>query len=68
MENNAVSEQDDGHIKHQVRHLSMAVCIEGIITELVSVWLVMCVGLVNNQVGVCVWRENVLVTKAITKM
>jgi len=40
----------------------MTVTIERIISQLISVRLIMGVWLVNNQVSVGIWRENVLVT------
>ena len=40
----------------------MTVAIERIISQLISVRLIMGVWLVNNQVSVGIWRENVLVT------
>jgi hypothetical protein len=40
----------------------MALGIERIISELITVWLIMGVGLVHYQISVGVWRENVLVT------
>ena len=58
-----VSQCNASHKQHQVGHLTMTMCIERIITKLIPVWLIMCVWLVDNQVGVRVWRENVLVTE-----
>ena len=61
MEHYSVSEHDGSYIKHQVRHIAVAVGVEGIITDLITVWFVVRVGLVNDQVGVGVWGEYVLV-------
>ena len=61
MEHDSVGEHDGSYIEHQVRHFAVAVSVEGIVTDLITVWLVVRVGLVNDQVGMGVWGENVLV-------
>ena len=61
MEDDSVSEHDGSYIEHQVGHIAVAVSVEGIVTDLITVWLVVSVGLVDDQVGVGVWGEYVLV-------
>lgn len=62
MESQSGHECCNTNIKHHEWPVSVAVSVEGIVSQLVSVWLVMGIGLVNNQVCVRVGRENVLVT------
>ena len=50
------------NIEHEVRHVAMTVGIERVVTEFITIRFVMRVGLVHDQVGVRVRRENVLVT------
>ena len=56
-------EGDGSHKNHKVRHISVTLGVEGIITQLIAVRFVMSVRLVNNKVGVRVGREDVLVTE-----
>jgi hypothetical protein len=43
----------------------MSMGIKGIVSQLISIWLIVSVWLVNDQIGVRIWRENVLVTIGI---
>ena len=52
----------DANIEHHEWPVTMTVAVEGIVSQLIPVWLIMGVWLVNDQVGVRIWRENVLVT------
>ena len=62
MESKTCGESHDTGIHHQVRHVSMTMSIERIVTEFITIGLVMSVWFVNDQVGMGVGRENVLVT------
>ena len=61
MENNSMGEHDGSYIEHQVGHIAVAVSVEGIVTDLITIRLVVRVGFVDDQVGVGVWGEYVLV-------
>ena len=61
MEKNGVSESNDSKEKIQVWHISMSLSVKRIITDFVTIWFIVSVGFIYNQVGVRVWREDVLV-------
>ena len=63
MESDHVGEKDSSGKQHEIRHLSMAVCVEGIVSNLVSERFVMGIRLVDDEVRVSVWGENILVTR-----
>jgi hypothetical protein len=62
MERKGCHEGCDTKVEHHEWPITMSVSIERIISQLISVRLIMGVWLVNNQVSVGIWRENVLVT------
>ena len=62
MESKSCDERGESNEEHHVWHISVTVGIEGIVSEFITIWFVMSVWLVNNQVSVGVWREDVLVT------
>ena len=45
-----------------VWHITVTLGLERIVSELISVRLIMSVWLIHDQVGVRVWREDVFVT------
>ena len=63
VEGKHVRDRNDSNKEHEIGHLTMTMSVERIITKFVSVWLIVCVWLINNQVGVRVRREYILVTK-----
>jgi hypothetical protein len=62
MEGQSGNEGSDTHVDHHVWPVTMSVRVEGIVSQLITIGLIMGVWLVNNQVGVRVGGENVLVT------
>ena len=52
----------DAEIKLHEWPVTMSMSIKGIISQFISVWLIVSVWLVNDQIGMGIWRENVLVT------
>ena len=58
----------DTNIKHHVWHISVTVGIEGVVSKFITIWFVMSVWLVHDQVSVGVWREDVLVTALMKKL
>ena len=54
-------ESDNTGEHKQPRVVAMAVCVERIIADLIPVWLVVRVGLIDNAVGVRIRGEDVLV-------
>ena len=57
------AEREDRDPDEDERNVSMAVGLEGVVSELVAVGLVVGVGLVLDQVRVGVGREDVLVAR-----
>ena len=55
-------ETDSSCEQHEVGHVSVAVGIEGVVSELVTIRLVVGVGFVHDQIGVGIRREDVFVT------
>ena len=62
MESHSSDERNTSDKDHKVWHITMALGIERIISELITIWLIMGVGLVHYKISVGVWGENVLVT------
>ena len=62
MESKSCDERGESNEEHHVWHISVTVGIEGIVSKFITIWFVMSVWLVNNQISVGVWREDVLVT------
>ena len=54
--------------KHQEWVVTMSPGLERIITKLITVWFIVGVWLIDNQVSVRIWREDVLVTMKIRLM
>ena len=55
-------EADDAGEHQQPRIVTVAVRVERVVANLVTIWLIVRVRLVNDAVGVGIGRENVLVT------
>lgn len=67
MESQGGNKCGNSDIEHHVGPVSVTVGIEGIVSKLIAVGFVVGIGLVNNQVSVRVWGENVLVTIEISE-
>ena len=61
VESHSCSKADNSNHDHQERHVTMTVGIKWIITEFITIRLVVSVGLINDQLGMRVRGENVLV-------
>ena len=65
MEKDGVSKCNDSKEKIQVWHITMSLSVKRIITDFITIWFIVGVGFVHDQVSVRVWRENVLVAVEI---
>lgn len=65
VESKSSHEGGNSNVKHHEWPVSMPMAVERIVSKLVPVWLVVGVWLVNNQVCVRVWGENVLMAVEI---
>ena len=63
VESNGCREGHNTCEDHKVRIVSVTMSIKRIITNLITIWFIVSVGLVNNKIGMRVWGENVFVTK-----
>ena len=62
VESHSGDESNTSNEDVHVRHISVALGLKRIVSELISVRLIMSVRLIHDQVGVRVWREDVFVT------
>ena len=68
MEKDGVSECNDSKEKIQVWHITMSLSVKRIITDFITIWLIVGICFINNQFSVRIWRENVLVAVEIKSL
>ena len=68
MEKDGVSECNDSKEKIQVWHITMSLSVKRIITDFITIWLIVGICFINNQFSVRIWRENVLVAVEIKRL
>ena len=53
------------HKNHKEGHVTVTMSIKWIVTKLITIWFVVGIWLVHDQICVRIWRENVLVAVKI---
>ena len=68
MEKDGMSECNDSKEKIQVWHITVTLSVKRIITDFITIWFIVGVWFIHNQLSVGVWRENVLVAVEIKRL